>query len=218
MRTLVPLTLCAAFVFANVAKAQESREQRFRIEMLFSGERQFSTFIAETPMGGETNLASRFWTGGLDVCAAGVVAPWVHLGGCLGAHIATGTVPTDGAQWFADATPSFMARAALRATFLAPRYLRGGVDLAYRSYISTGRESAVEAVFRVGIEARIGLNDMPVLLELSFRAPLVSTVSDSTYAWPILDDFGELEGYDNRPTRDVRIFAFGLTVGTFWGR
>ncbi len=220
MRIVHLVVIGLALASASTATAQDppQRESRFRLELLFSGERQFSTFIAETPSGGETNVASRFWTGGLDFCPAAVVRPWLHLGGCLGAHVANGTVPGEDAQWFADSTPSFLGRASLRATLLAPRYVRGGVDLAYRSYISEGRESALEAVVRFGIEARIGLNRMPILVELSFRAPLVTTVSDSTYGWPVYDPAGFFIGYDHRPTRDVRIFTLGLTVGTYWGR
>lgn len=217
MRSLVLLALGLVLTSASAVEAQP-REQRFRLELDFAGERHFGTMIAESPEGGEANVATRLWTGGLDVCPAGVVRPWLHLGGCLGVHVATGSVPGEDAQWFADTSPALMGRAMLRSIFLAPRYLRGGVDLVYRSYLSDGRESALELALRVGIEARIGHDGMPVLIELAFRAPLVTTRSESTYAWPVTDERGAVIGYDTRPTRDVRIFTLGLVVGTYWGR
>lgn len=211
-------TLILTAAFANIAEAQAPREQRFRLELLFSGERHFGTMIAESPDGGEADVATRLWTGGLDLCPAAVVRPFVHLGGCLGVHVATGSVPGEDAQWFADTSPALMGRAMLRSVFLAPRYLRGGLDLVYRSYLGDGRESALELALRVGVEARIGSDGMPILVELGFRAPLVVTRSDSTYSWPVVDGAGRITGFDTRPTRDVRIFTLGLTVGTYWGR
>jgi len=212
---LIAFTL--GLVGTSVAHAQP-RAERFRFELLFSGERHFGSLIAERPEGGEERVATRLWTGGLDVCPAAVVRSYVHLGGCLGVHVATGSVPGEDAQWFADTSPSLMGRAMLRSTFLAPRYLRGGVDLVYRSYLGEGRESALELALRLGIEARIGHDGMPVLLELAFRAPLTVTRSDSTYSWPVVDAAGRITGFDTRPTRDVRIFTLGLVVGTYWGR
>jgi len=212
---LLTLAVVAA---SNAASAQDGQRQRFRVELLFGGERHFGTMIAESPEGGDAEVASRLWTGGLDICPAAVVRRSVHLGGCLGVHVATGSVPGEDAQWLADTSPAIMGRAMLRSTFLAPRYLRGGVDLVYRSYLGEGRESALELATRLGVEARIGSDGMAVLVELAFRAPLVVTRSDSTYSWPVVDGAGRVTGYDTRPTRAVRIFTLGLTVGTYWGR
>lgn len=216
MRAVVLLAI--GFVAASATAEAQPREQRFRLELLFSGERHFGTMIAERPEGGEAEVATRLWTGGFDVCPGGVVRPWLHLGGCLGVHVATGSVPGEDAQWFADTSPTLMGRAMVRSTFLAPRYLRGGVDLVYRSYLGEGRESALELGLRLGVEARIGQDGMPVLVELAFRAPLVTTRSESTYAWPVTDAGGAMIGFDARPTRGVRIFTLGLVVGTYWGR
>lgn len=216
------IALSASSAFAQIDDLEGSypSDERARIELFASGERNFATMIAETPEGGEDRVSARAWTGGLDLCPMAVVRPWVHLGGCLGLHVVAGAAEHN---WntlvaYSDSTIGYLGRAALRSTFLAPgKYVRGGLDLHYRSYlrVGAGRESALEAGVRLGAEVRLGEHRTPFIFGFSFRAPLVVTRSDSTYGWPVVEA-GVRTGTDVRPTRDVRILTFGIFVGSAW--
>ncbi|MBO6938073.1 MAG: hypothetical protein JJ863_24100 [Deltaproteobacteria bacterium] len=217
MRALVPFALVLAFA-SGVAHAQSDDlppEERWRLELVLSGERHYVRMIAETPEGGEDEVASRLWTGGFDLCPMDVIRRWVHIGGCLGLHLVPGNDAEYGVA-YEDQTLAYLARMQLRATFFAPgRYLRGGLDLHYRSYLRVqgGRESGLEAGFRLGVEFLLGEQNTPLMIGLSFRAPLFATRSDSTYSWPI--SAGGMEvGSDTRPTRNVRFYVLGLVVGS----
>jgi hypothetical protein len=216
MRSLVLLTLGLAFASASAAQAQSDElppQERWRLELFVLGERHYVSMIAETPTGGEDQVADRFWTGGFDLCPMHVVRRWVHVGGCLGLLV----VPGGSDTLLEDTTLGYLARVQLRTSFLSPRYVRGGVDLHYRTYfrVDAGRESGFEVGARLGAEIRLGENETPLVFGLSFRAPLFVTRSDSTYSWPVVVD-GEEVGADVRPTRDVRIFTLGLYIGSAW--
>ena len=199
-------------------------QRRFRLEMMIGGERHIGSFVA-TGFGGsgEATIALRRWTGGVDVCPAFIVRPYLDLGACLGLHVGSAQVPYDETQFYGDTSPSFMGRVALRATFRAPAWLRGGVDLMYRAYVSQGREAALEAGARVGVDI-VRRSSLDFFVELLFRAPLVVTRSQSTYGWPLwsgnlpypTDDDSEVIGHDVQPTRDLRVFTLGLQVGVYW--